>query len=232
VGVAPYRWPSARPGRPSGDADPVWRATVQSVPQLFQAGMHGGPDEGTCRADDTGSQQPVRALVRVGGTVPGPFRHQRIVTVLVRAVVPSRARSPRTLSRALSAVPCASPNTARVIDGLLRRSRRAQDAGRRLASHVLGDGLNDDLAVGQDAQISGERQPGRAWSRSASPNLPHRRPRSRDAATRSRSAVASSDVDSATVSSRPCRAATSAVPEPMSPGGDVGRNGPFHAEPK
>ncbi|WP_176742452.1 hypothetical protein [Streptomyces sp. LUP47B] len=42
-----------------------------------------------------------------------------------------------------------------VIDGLLRRSRRAHDAGRRLASHVLGDGLNDDLSVGQDAQIMG-----------------------------------------------------------------------------
>ncbi|KUN58069.1 hypothetical protein AQJ46_44590 [Streptomyces canus] len=123
---------------------------------------------------------------------------------------------------------------------------------------VLGDRLDDALPVGQVTQVMGERQLGQGLVAVGLASLPRRGPRPRDAVTRSRRAAASSGIDSATVTSRPRSAATSAMPEPMSPQpamprremsgtadavevrsfgrwkpeADVGRIEPFSAEPK
>ena len=101
-----------------------------------------------------------------------------------------------------------------------RVGRRPCRGGEHLDLHVLvlDDRLDDELAVGEIAEVGGERaaarRPRPARPRSASPT---RTPRSSDVASWPRPRSAAPASISRTITSRPARAQTSAMPEPIRP---------------
>ena len=101
----------------------------------------------------------------------------------------------------------------RVGDDLVERAEHVD-----LRRLVLDHRLDDELAVGELAEVGGERGRGRA-PRRARPrsSLPERTPRSSDVVSRCWPASAAPASTSRTTTSSPARAHTSAMPEPIRP---------------